>query len=63
MRYELGVEFDAIALRLAPTLSARLKFIASYQGNTIRSQWTQTYADASTGDVFLGMKFTRSLLP
>jgi hypothetical protein len=62
MRYELGVDSTSLLSAWADP-EARLKFIASYQGNTIRSQWTQTYADASTGDVFLGMKFTRSLLP
>jgi hypothetical protein len=29
----------------------------------MRSRWSQTDTGASTGNVFLGLKFTRSLLP
>ena len=63
MRYELGVDSTRLLSAWADP-EAQLKFIASYQGNITRSQWAQShYTDASTGDVFLGLKFTRSLLP
>lgn len=62
MRYEVGVDSTALLSAWADP-EAQLKFVASYQGNITRSQWSQSYADASTDDVFLGLKFTRSLLP
>lgn len=63
MRYELAVDSSPLLSAWANP-EAQLKFIASYQGNSTRSQWTQNdYGGASTGDMFLGFKFTRSLLP
>lgn len=60
-RYELAVDSSSLLSAWADP-AAQLKFLASYQGNSTRSQWAQ---DNSTGasDVFLGLKFTRSLLP
>ena len=60
-RYELAVDSSRLLSAWADP-EAQLKFIASYQGNSARSQWAQT-ADTGARDVFLGLKFTRSLLP
>jgi len=63
MRYE-------VALDSTPLLSgwrdpqAQLKFIASYQDNSYRSQWAQTGDTGGVAqNVFFGFKFSRSLLP
>ena len=63
MRYEVGVDSTPLLSAWADP-AAQLKFIASYQDNSSRSQWSQAAA-AATGaqNVFLGFKFTRSLLP
>ncbi len=62
MRYEVGVDSTPL-LSAWRDPGAQLKFIASYQDNSSRSQWSQT--DTATGmqNVFFGFKFTRSLLP
>jgi hypothetical protein len=60
-RYEVAVDSSPLLSAWADP-QAQLKFIASYQGNSTRSQWAQT-ADTGASDVFLGLKFTRSLLP
>jgi hypothetical protein len=62
MRYEVGVDSTSL-LSAWRDSGAQLKFIASYQDNNSRSQWSQ--ADTATGmqNVFFGFKFTRSLLP
>ena len=60
-RYEVAVDSSPLLSAWADP-EAQLKFIASYQGNSTRSQWAQT-ADTGASDVFLGLKFTRSLLP
>jgi hypothetical protein len=62
MRYEFGIDSTPLLSAWADP-KAQLKFIASYQDSTTRSQWSQTDTAASTGNVFLGLKFTRSLLP
>ena len=63
MRYELGVDSTPL-LSAWRDPGAQLKFIASYQDISSRSQWSQT-GDTGTAmqNVFLGFKFTRSLLP
>lgn len=60
-RYELGVDSSSLLSAWADP-AAQLKFIASYQGNSTRSQWAQNDSTGAS-DVFLGLKFTRSLLP
>jgi hypothetical protein len=60
-RYELNVDSSSL-LSAWRDPAAQLKFIASYQGNTTRSQWAQA-VETGASDVFLGLKFTRSLLP
>ena len=60
-RYEVNVDSSSL-LSAWQDPAAQLKFIASYQGNSTRSQWAQA-VQTGMSDVFLGLKFTRSLLP
>ncbi len=63
IRYQLTVDGSPL---LATTLSdrnAKLMFLASYQGNKSRSQWSQTDYSSGVGNVFVGFRFARPLLP
>jgi hypothetical protein len=62
MRYEVGVDSTSL-LSAWRDPGAQLKFIASYQDNSFRSQWSQANTVTDMQNVFLGFKFTRSLLP
>jgi hypothetical protein len=62
MRYEVGVDSTPL-LSAWRDPGAQLKFIASYQDNSSRSQWSQADTTTAMQNVFFGFKFTRSLLP
>lgn len=63
MRYEFAVDSTPLLSAWADP-KAQLKFIASYQDDTYRSQWARTKdTGAGTQNVFFGFKFSRSLLP
>jgi hypothetical protein len=62
MRYEVGVDSTPL-LSAWRDPGAQLKFIASYQDNSSRSQWSQADTVTAMQNVFFGFKFTRSLLP
>jgi hypothetical protein len=62
MRYELGVDSTPL-LSAWRDPGAQLKFIASYQDNSSRSQWVRSDTASDLQNVFFGFKFTRSLLP
>jgi hypothetical protein len=62
MRYEVGVDSTPL-LSAWRDPGAQLKFIASYQDNSSRSQWSQTNTVTDMQNVFFGFKFSRSLLP
>ena len=62
MRYEVGVDSTPL-LSAWRDPGAQLKFIASYQDNSSRSQWSQADTATVAQNIFFGFKFSRSLLP
>jgi hypothetical protein len=62
MRYEVGVDTTPL-LSAWRDPGAQLKFIASYQDNSSRSQWSQIDTATAAQNIFFGFKFSRSLLP
>jgi hypothetical protein len=61
MRYEVAVDSSQL-LSAWRDPQAQLKFIASYQENSSRSQWTETQVTGAE-NLFFGFKFSRSVLP
>jgi hypothetical protein len=61
MRYDLAVDSSPLLARWSDP-RAQLKFIASYQENSSRSQWKQTQ-ETGAENLFFGFKFSRSILP
>ena len=63
MRYELAVDSTPLVSAWVDP-QAQLKFIASYQDNSYRSQWAQSGdTSGAAQNMFFGFKFSRSLLP
>src|SRR5258705_11220676 len=63
MRYQLMVDGSSLLATALSDRNAKLTFLASYQDNKSRSQWSQTDYSSGVGNVFVGFRFARSLLP
>jgi hypothetical protein len=63
MRYQLTVDGSRLLASALSDRNAQLTFLASYQGNKSRSQWTQADYSSDVGNVFVGFRFARPFLP
>ena len=63
MRYQLMVDGSSLLATALSDRNAKLTFLASYQDNKSRSQWSQTDYSSGMGNVFVGFRFARALLP
>ena len=63
MRYQLAVDGSQLLVTALSDRNTHLTFLASYQGNKSRSQWSQADYSNDMGNVFVGFRFTRPLRP
>ena len=63
MRYQLTVDGSPLLATALSDRNAQLTFLASYQGNKSRSQWSQADYSSDVGNVFVGFRFARPFLP
>jgi hypothetical protein len=63
MRYQLAVDGSQLLVTALSDRNTHLTFLASYQGNKSRSQWSQADYSNDMGNVFVGFRFTRPFLP
>jgi len=63
IRYQLTVDGSPLLATALSDRNAKLTFLASYQDNKSRSQWSQADYSSDMGNVFVGFRFARPLLP
>jgi hypothetical protein len=63
VRYQLMLDFSSLVANALSDKSAQLSFLASFEVNNSRSQWSQTGYSSATGNIFFGLRFVRPILP
>ncbi len=63
MRYQLMLDCSSLLANALSGKSAQLTFLASFDANNSRSQWSQSGYSSAAGNMFLGFRFARPILP
>jgi hypothetical protein len=61
-RYQVAVDVSPLLAAHLRDRETQLTFLASFQGDRTRSQWSQAGYDGQEGNVFVGLKFARPFL-